>query len=266
VHAGAHAAVVALAVLALAGSARAEGPEPKVGPGATGGSTARPPGLACSNGAAWNGRLEGGIPMDVQGDDYVLHGGKARQRTAYGTPEMITLLKRGAAVVGEMVDGPPLVIGSISAQSGGKLGRHKSHQTGRDVDIVFYARDPEGKRHRGVGFYDFDGAGNCVHARCKGWSFDVQRNWWLVRTLVWSKRPEVQYIFVSDPLRKLMLDYARKRQEHPEILRRAERVLAQPGNSSPHADHFHVRIYCSAKDKTRGCRDGGPTWDWISKR
>ncbi len=218
-----------------------------------------------SCGAAWNGRLVGGVAMPVKSRHTVLHGGKARQRSAYGTRELVELLTRAANVVGASVDGPPLVVGSLSDHDGGKLAGHKSHQTGRDVDILFYARDPAGKRRQSVGFYDFDGAGRCTHRRCEGWTFDDQRNWWLVRTMVWSKRPVVQWIFVSNPLRERLLAYAERRGEHPEILRRARKVLTQPGNSSPHADHYHVRVYCSVEDKAAGCRDGGPRWDWVGR-
>lgn len=257
---------VALAIaFASAASPSLAGTHPDVAPAGLGAAEGEYGATACSQGAAWNGRLQGGIPMEVKGDHHQLHGGRARQRTAWGTPDMVALLKRAARVVGTSVEGPPLVLGSISDQDGGKLGRHKSHQTGRDVDILFYVTDPSGARKRALGFYEFDGQGNCLHKRCRGWTFDVQRNWWLVRTMVWSKRPEVQWIFVSDPLQRLMLAYAARRGEHPEIMRRAKKVMAEPGNSSPHADHFHVRAYCSAADKRRGCRDGGPMWDWIRK-
>ncbi|MFT5433593.1 MAG: penicillin-insensitive murein endopeptidase, partial [Myxococcota bacterium] len=208
--------------------------------------------------------LKCGRAMPIKGKHHRFSWTAKKKGSNYGTPDMIRLLERSANTVGSAVDGPPLVLGSISVRHGGKLGRHKSHQGGRDVDILFYAVSPDGKRKRSVGFYDFDGAGRCTAKRCKGWTFDVQRNWWLVRTMVWSKRPEIQYIFVSKPLEKLMLNYARKRKEHPEILRRAAKVMAEPGNSSPHADHFHVRIYCSKKDKAAGCRDSGPRWDWVA--
>jgi len=218
-----------------------------------------------ASGRAWDGRLNCGKAMPLKGENHQFSWVARKKGSNFGTPEMIDLLARAANTVGSAVDGPPLVLGSISVRHGGKLGRHKSHQAGRDVDILFYAIDPSGKRRRSVGFYEFDGEGRCLHRRCKGWRFDVQRNWWLVRTMLWSKRPEVQYIFVSKPLEKLMLNYAKSRQEHPEILRRAAKVLTEPGNSSPHADHFHVRIYCSGRDFAAGCRDRGPRWDWISK-
>ena len=220
---------------------------------------------ACSVGYAYGGRLQNGFEMPLEGKHHRFTWNVRKKGSNFGTPEMVSLLARAARVVGTAVSGPPLVLGRISKKNGGKMRPHKSHQAGRDVDILFYAIDPEGRRKRAVGFYEFDEAGRCLHKRCKGWKFDVQRNWWLVRTMLWSKRPQVQYIFVSKGVKRLMLNYARKRQEHPEILRRAKRVLVQPGNSSPHADHFHVRIYCSAKDKRAGCKDAGPRWDWIRR-
>lgn len=216
-----------------------------------------------SSGRAWNGSLVNGKPMRLKGEHHRFSWVVKKKHSNYGTPHMIALLERAAKTVGHWVPGPPLVLGSISKEHGGKMNPHKSHQAGRDVDILFYVVTPKGKRRGARGFYKFDGAGRCLHKSCAGWGFDVQRNWWLVRTLLWSKRPQIQYIFVSNPLKKLMMDYARRRGEHPEIMKRARRVLAEPGNSSPHADHFHVRIYCSKADRKAGCRDGGPRWKWV---
>jgi penicillin-insensitive murein endopeptidase len=141
---------------------------------------------------------------------------------------------------------------------------HKSHQSGRDVDILFYTLDSDGKAQKARGFYDYDAQGRCTHKRCKGWSFDVPRNWELVRTLVWSVKPHLQYAFVSQGLKRLMLKYAADNDEHPEIIRRAKRVLVQPSDSSPHADHFHVRIYCTQDEKKAGCMLTGPVHDWVA--
>ena len=214
-----------------------------------------------SVGQANGGKLIGATPMEHKGKHHTFTWTAKKKKSNYGTLQMVALLKRAAATVDWAVDGPPLVLGSISYEHGGKIGSHKSHQTGRDVDILFYVVAKDGKRRQSKGFYKFDGVGNCEHKNCHGDKFDLQRNWWLVRTMVWSQKPHVQYIFVSKPLRKLMLAYAKKRGEHPEILRRAAKVMVQPGNSSPHADHFHVRIYCRKGDKT--CKDFGPRWDWT---
>lgn len=234
-----------------------------VAPPAESGPTASP---TRSVGKANGGQLQHGKPMSLHGKHHHFTGTAKRRKTNYGTPEMITLIHRAAATVGHFVDGPPMILGSISKEHGGKFGPHQSHQSGRDVDILFYMVAPDGKRKRARGFYTFDDEGRCKHNNCKGWRFDVMANWWLVRTLVWSKRPQVQYIFVSKGLRSIMLAYAKERGEHPDILKRARKMLVQPGNSSPHADHFHVRIYCSNRDKGAGCTDFGPRWSWVESR
>ena len=216
-----------------------------------------------SVGAPWSGHLENPVAMPLQGRHWRFTGTSQKRGTNYGTKDIVALLTRAADTVDHFVDTPPLVLGDIGAEHGGKLGHHKSHQAGRDVDVLFYVIDPHGKRQASRGFNDFDEAGECVPKSCRGWRYDLQGNWWLVRTLLWSKRPQVQYVFVADWLKRRLLDYARSRGELPEILRRAESVLVQPRNSSPHADHFHVRIYCSAADRAAGCVDGGPRWGWI---
>ena len=224
---------------------------------------AAPPTPSTSVGAPWRGKLHDGVAMPLKGKHHRFTGVVERKKSNYGTAAMVALLSRAARTVGTWVEGPPMVLGSISRHCGGKMKPHKSHQSGRDVDILFYVINKRGERRRARGFYAFDGRGACRSRHCSGWRFDVQRNWWLVRTLLWSKRPKVQFIFVSTPLRRHMLAYARKRGELPEILRRARKVLIQPGNSSPHADHFHVRIYCSPNEKKRGCLDRAPIWDWV---
>jgi hypothetical protein len=41
--------------------------------------------------------------------------------------------------------------------------------------------------------------------------------------------------------------------------------LHQPGDSAPHDDHLHLRIYCSQNDRPLGCVDRGPV-RWWKKR
>ena len=42
-------------------------------------------------------------------------------------------------------------------------------------------------------------------------------------------------------------------------------MLAQPGDSAPHDDHFHVRVACTPAERVLGCQDGGPLWPWLDK-
>ncbi len=220
--------------------------------------------VGTSVGQPWSGRLDTGIAMPTEGRHHRFTSTTKKRGANFGSQALVALLLRAAGTVDHYVQSPPLVLGDLSRCGGGKLGGHKSHQAGRDVDILFYVEDTQTQvRRAAVGFYDFDAEGRCTKPACRRLRFALRENWWLVRTMLWSKRPFVQYIFVADWLKARLLAYAEKRGEHPEILRRARKVLAQPRNSSPHADHFHVRIYCTPEERARGCSDGGPRWDWV---
>ena len=41
--------------------------------------------------------------------------------------------------------------------------------------------------------------------------------------------------------------------------------MVRPKNSSPHADHFHIRIFCTDGDLEFGCKDYGPEWAWVKE-
>lgn len=142
-----------------------------------------PPTQGQSVGHAWNGQLRSGVEMELRGTHHRFTGNVARKASNFGTRDMVGLMRRAAATVDFFVDGPPMVLGSISREDGGRMNPHRSHQTGRDVDILFYMLAPDGRHRQARGFYEFDDQGRCQHRRCQGWTFDVQRNWWLVRVL-----------------------------------------------------------------------------------
>lgn len=223
--------------------ARAEGPG-----GGTRGSTSR-------------GSLAGAFDMPMAGAGYRFYGPVARRQAHYATVELAALVARAARVLQREVPGPPLVLGDMSAEHGGPLRRHASHQSGRDIDVIFLARDASGDAVESGRFVRYDGRGDCVSDGCD-LRFDAERNWWFVRTLAVSREPAVQWIFVSSPLRDLLLAWAEAHGEHPEVLKRARRLLRQPGDSAPHDDHFHVRIYCPPQ-RAAGCVDAKPRWPWV---
>jgi hypothetical protein len=65
-------------------------------------------------------------------------------------------------------------------------------------------------------------------------------------------------------LRKLLLKHAEAIGEPADLIAKAGEVLAQPARSSPHNDHFHLRIYCSADDQLEGCVDFGSNRSWYA--
>ena len=216
-----------------------------------------------SQGTAQDGTLVNGFKIPSTGALHTFAGPVKGRGHQFATLEAAALIARAARTVHDAAPGAPLVLGDCSAREGGRIPLHASHQSGRDLDILFYVTDQRGRSVTTPGFNRFSGAGRCVDKGCS-LRLDVARTWWMVRTILASQRPAAQYLFVSEPIKRLLLSYARRQKEHPSILRRAESVLHQPRDAPPHDDHFHLRIYCDGKDREAGCLDTGPVWPWIS--
>lgn len=128
---------------------------------------------------------------------------------------------------------------------------HGSHTSGRDVDIRYYALD-EGGEPRSEPNVDFGRNGRASD----GGRFDVERNWLFIRSALESELADVQYIFIYGPLERLLLEHAEANGASPELLQEAARKMMPPGGGSrvsPHADHMHIRILCTAEDEAEGC-------------
>ena len=72
---------------------------------------------------------------------------------------------------------------------------HRSHQSGRDADIGFYALGPDGKPVTPDKFVSFTTDGRATDG--SGLTFDDRRNWLLVQSWVRDKRAGLSHIFVS---------------------------------------------------------------------
>lgn len=207
-----------------------------------------------SMGTAQNGYLQGGLAVTESPALKILP--QTRSRGFYwGTVELVHLLERSAQAVAVEYPNSLLRLGNLSKEGGGDIAPSHSHNSGRDADVLFFAFDRNGSDAIPANFVHFDDNGLSDSPDPGRWEFDTARNWALVRR--WLSDPEVvvQWIFVSVPLRNRLLDYALRERE-PESLRdRAKHVLVQPRDSSPHADHFHVRIACPADDRPN-CIDG----------
>lgn len=94
------------------------------------------PRLARSLGRANDGRLAQGRCLRPEGPGYVQRNAAA----SCGTDELVLLLMFALGeVLREYPDTPPVVIGALSCPEGGPLKPHRSHQSGRDVDLGLYA-------------------------------------------------------------------------------------------------------------------------------
>jgi murein endopeptidase len=206
-----------------------------------------------SVGRASNGHLLGARALEPTEAIRLLPRRHERRCLNWGTPRLVSALRRAAEAVRQALpDSPPLGVGDLSKARGGPIPPYsRSHQSGRDADLAFYQLDEQGQPVPAEDLLSFDARGLADKGRRR---FDAQRNWLLVRALLEDREVEVQWMFISRPLRQLLLEEARRRKEPAHLIKRAEQVLHQPTDSRPHDDHFHVRIRCTPEERASGCK------------
>lgn len=209
-----------------------------------------------SVGTPQTGHLQAGVDIAARPSPVIRILGPTRTRGyTFGTGELVALLQDCAAALAAAFPGTALQVANLSRPGGGDIPQSVSHNSGRDADVAFFARTTDGQPAPVDAMVRFDDAGIGTRADGVPVRFDVARNWTLVRHLLSHPAVVVQWIFIAAPLRNMLLDHA-LRLDEPELLReRARRVLVQPGDSSRHDDHMHVRIACPTDDRP-GCIDG----------
>jgi len=166
---------------------------------------------------------------------------------AYGHPALVLMLKRSARQVARAAPGSVMLIGDLSSRDGGPLSGHTSHQSGRDADVGFYALDARGRRAVLDRFVAFGADGRARDG--SGLVFDDWRNWLLLQAWAKDHRAGLSHIFVATPLKQRLLAWARARPAFRQYADAVAALLKQPENTSPHDDHFHVRIACPKRQK-----------------
>jgi penicillin-insensitive murein endopeptidase len=234
-------------------------------------------GSSVSVGSFNHGALRHGARLPARGEGYEIPSLWQARGANYATDELVAAVEHAARRVRREYPGALLGVGDMSLRGGGGSVLHHSHENGRDLDLIYYAVD---ERRRPVAPADamprypsWDGRARAPRPQSHGvvfgpfsprW-FDVPRNWALVRALLEEPKIEIQYLFINRRLRERVLAYAVDQGEDPNLLERAQAILHQPGDSAPHDDHLHVRIFCAEDDRRFGCVDRGPI-RWWKKR
>jgi penicillin-insensitive murein endopeptidase len=155
----------------------------------------------------------------------------AARAVVHGTQETIDAIGTALTKVHEVFpDAPPIVIGDISDEDGGRLKRHKSHQGGRDVDLGFFFKS--GPAQHFV-------AGTAAN-------LDLAKNWVLVRSLVTCT--DVETILLDTRIQRVLYKYALGIGEDKAWLdtvfhfaRGAKSAIVK--HVAGHRNHYHVRFY-----------------------
>jgi hypothetical protein len=186
-----------------------------------------------SVGAPWEGRLAHAARLEA-GDGYVVR----RPARAYGATHVVEHLRGAIAEVRALYPNVhTLAIGDLSAEHGGKISDHRSHQSGLDVDVGFYfTQVPSGY---------LEGFAAADHA------LDLEATWALLAAFARTTDLDdgVQIIFLDYDVQRRLYDYA-KRRGTPD--RDLEFLFQYPHGRDEltglvrhwpaHANHFHVRF------------------------
>jgi penicillin-insensitive murein endopeptidase len=179
--------------------------------------------------------------------DAALHVLKKGSDAVFGHPSLVLMLHRSAKQLAKKFPGSKLVVGDLSSEAGGPLVGHHSHQSGRDADVLFYARDEKGKSVLPKKFVQYDAAGKATDG--SGLVFDDERNWLLVDSWSKDKRAGLKYVFVARWLRSRLIAFALKHPKYKDRVPEVSAFFLQPEGAEPHDDHFHVRIKCPAGEE-----------------
>jgi murein endopeptidase len=193
----------------------------------------RSDGASRSVGKPWDGRLENGRPMP-RGEGYVLR----RPAKAYGAEHVVAHLR---AVIGEVRALHPhvhtLAIGDLSDRDGGPLDRHRSHQSGLDVDVgLYFTKAPA------------DYPAQFVAANA---DLDLPAMWALITAFSRTTNVPngVEIILLDTAIQARLYKWARARGTPEDQLAELLQYPRDPGSTTGfvrhwpnHADHLHVRF------------------------
>ncbi len=240
-------------------------------------------GSSVSIGNHATGALRHGRPLAFFGEGYLVPQRWRERQRNYGTDELVGLLIRSARRTNRIQRNSMLGIADLSPRGGGSSPEHRSHRNGRDVDLLYYVTDLEGKPVTPTEMIPFDNQGLMVAPATQpaassvtaptgasvvpppgGRKLDVARTWTLVKVLVTDPQVSVQWIFMGRGIAQLLLQHARAKKEPAYVMERAAAVLHQPSDAQSHMDHWHLRVFCSLSDRYQGCIDRGPA-RWLKK-
>ncbi|MBW1762257.1 MAG: penicillin-insensitive murein endopeptidase, partial [Deltaproteobacteria bacterium] len=146
-----------------------------------------------------DGSLRGGVPLPLTAPG--LRFNPARNpSTRYGTIEMVRGLVDAGGRVEKELGGIPATINDLSYEEGGPIPHHRSHQSGRDVDVLFYQLGPDGNPIESVGaFFDPSGAGVDFRDLADpsddvALQLDVPRTWLFLQALIEDEEAQLQHI------------------------------------------------------------------------
>ena len=188
-----------------------------------------------SKGAPYRGSLEYAEQLPRHPGYFI----RNAQRS-YGTLETILWLQDAFdAVLARHPGSPRIRIHDISLEHGGPMSGHRSHQSGRDVDLSYFQKRC--------------GRQPCPMRRVRPEHLDATRQWTLFEH--WLKNERIDAIFVDYQLQRPLFEAARRAGYSRSELSRWIQYPRGPNfpfgiirHFPQHHDHAHVRFVCPDTD------------------
>jgi penicillin-insensitive murein DD-endopeptidase len=219
-----------------------------------------PPASAGSGGDPFAGWLTDGEAFPL-GPHHRLQHHVNKSKTFYATPALIDgLLRAAKAVATEVPGGQPLVVGNLSRKNGGDITDSHTHNSGRDVDLVFFMTQLDGTSVR-VRNHHYDAQGRSRRLP-KKYTFDLERNWTTIQALANDQETALQWIIMEPHLEVLLLRHAKAQGMSKAQLRRYADMMTLPAYAGRHENHMHIRVQCTVEDWKDRCQPTGPVWPW----
>jgi hypothetical protein len=197
-----------------------------------------------SLGQPWQGKLHDASQLP-DGEGYVIR----RPWRSFGTRTTVDFIHAAVTDLHEQFpEAHAIAIGDISQEDGGQITQHRSHQSGRDVDIgLVYKTKPASYPE------DF------VTATAE--NLDCEATYALVNEFAETAREDggVQVIFLDYNVQGLLYRWAKEHGEDESIL---EHLFQYPDRNNGsalvrhvanHDNHIHVRFKCPVSDSS--CRN-----------
>lgn len=199
---------------------------------------------AQSFGLPWDGRLQGGTQLKLGEVAFI-----RRPYRAYGTRTTVEYIKRAIAETVELYPRVHVLsIGDLSAENGGQVSDHHSHQSGRDADIgLYYKRKPAGYPSTFINATEDN--------------LDCAATFTLISKLAntTGKDGGVKVIFLDYQVQGILVRWAKAHNVSEKKLDRIFQYMHGEGSNEGlvrhyrnHQHHIHVRFECAKAD--RDCR------------
>jgi len=193
--------------------------------------------LTTSVGYYSQGSIREASALPLQGTGFVkIFANRARY---YGSAEITSLIVDSAKELQKRFPSPDRIqIADLSAQKGGFIGGHVSHQNGLDADIAFIRlnqteQPPRFDQTKNHGFQEVFVKNGKISE-----NFDALRNWELIRILFESGK--VQRIFMDQEIKQSLCRHLKATNQ----LLHYKNIVSRIRIESDHTAHMHVRLYC----------------------